>query len=418
MKKLSLILSCAILASGSVFAQKSAVSQAEKDINSLTPNYKAAREALKGALTNPETKDDVKTWYLAGKTEFKAYDQMLGENQVKPGSASDIDMANAIYDGNKYLIAALPMDSVLEIDKKTGEPKLDKNGNKKYKTKYTKEMKSMLFGHINDYSIAGSTFYNEKDYKKAQELWKQFVDLSIAAKGQKDYVQMPDSIIGQLCYYQGVAAYTNQDYADAIKALEMARNYDYDVKDTYDFALVCYSNLQDNDGIIKTAKLAFPKFGKEDTQYVSILINDYINNEKLDDAMSMLDEAIASNPDKAEFYDVKGTICEQMNNMDQALANFQKAIEVDPSYAKGQFNVGRYYYNLAVKKNDEASSDLNTRQLREYFETQVKPLYEQALPYMEKAYKLDPENGDIKYALTNLYYQLGDETKLKAIEGK
>lgn len=418
MKKLSLILSCALLASSAVFAQKSAVSQAEKDINSLTPNYKAARQALSGALTNPETKDDVKTWYLAGKAEFKAYDQMLGENQIKPGSASDLDMANCIYDGNKYLLVALPMDSILEVDKKTGEPKLDKNGNKKYKTKYTKEMKSMLFGHINDYSIAGSTFYNEKDYKKAQELWKQFVDLSIAAKGQKDYIQMPDSIIGQLCYYQGVAAYTNQDYADAIKALEMARNYDYDVKDTYDFALVCYSNLQDNDGIINTAKLAFPKFGKEDSQYVSIIINDCINNNKLDEAMTMLNEAIAANPDKAEFYDVKGTICEQMNDMEKALENFQKAVEVDPSYAKGQFNVGRYYYNLAVKKADEAGSDLNTRQLREYFDKEVKPLYAKALPYMEKAYQLDPDNSDIKYALTNVYYQLGDEAKLKAIEGK
>ena len=419
MKKLILILSCAILSTSAVFAQKSALSQAKKDINgTLPPNYKSARNAINGALTNAETKDNVETWYLAGKIEYTAYDQMLGENQIKPGASSDIDMANAIYNGNKYFEKALPLDSVLEVDNKTGQPKLDKAGNKKYKTKYSKEIKALLYGHLNDLSVAGSTFYDEKDYAKSQELWKKFVDLSIEGKGVKDVIQIPDSIIGQLSHYRGVAGYMNQNYADAIEAFELARKYDYDVKDTYDYALVCYSNLQDNDGIIKTAKLAFPKFGKEDSQYVSILINDYINNDKLDEAITMLDEAIAANPDKAEFYDVKGTICEQRNDMDNAIANFKKSIEIDPTYAKGQFNVGRYYYNIAVKKNDEAASDLTTRQLKEYFENEVKPYYEQALPYMEKAYLYDSENGDIKHALTNLYYQLGDEQKLKEIESK
>lgn len=33
------------------------------------PNFQEARDNIKGALTNPETKDDAKTWYVAGFVE-------------------------------------------------------------------------------------------------------------------------------------------------------------------------------------------------------------------------------------------------------------------------------------------------------------------------------------------------------------
>lgn len=416
MKKLSLILVCAILSTGIAIAQKSAVSQAEKDLTKLEPNFESARKTIKGALTNPETKDDVKTWYVAGWANFAAYDDMLGKNQIKKDAFSKLDMANAIYDAYVYSMKALPMDSIIEINKKTGEPKLDKKGNKKYKTKYSKNILSRVNGHLNDYSVAGQDFYEAKDYNKAQYMWDAFVKTAIKTKNQKDAVQVPDSIIGQLSFYVGVARYMGENYDQATSAFELAREYDYDTKETYDYALACYSNLQNNEKIIETAKLAFPKFGNEDSQYVSILINDYINNEKYEDAKKLLDEAIAANPQKAEFYDVKGTICEQLNDMDNAIANFQKAVEVDPTYAKGQFNVGRYYYNIAVKNNEK--SPTGNREYKEYFEKNIKPYYEQALPYMEKAYQLDSSNGDIKRALENLYYLLGDEAKLNAIEGK
>ena len=44
------------------------------------------------------------------------------------------------------------------------------------------------------------------------------------------------------------------------------------------------------------------------------------------------------------------------------------------------------------------------------------PLLNKALPYMEKAYQLDAENDAAKNILRNIYYQLGDEEKLNALE--
>ena len=155
--------------------------------------------------------------------------------------------------------------------------------------------------------------------------------------------------------------------------------------------------------------------GTEDPQYIKILINDFINNEKLTEAMGLLDEAIAVDPGNAEFYNVKGSLYENQKDMDQALIFYMKALELNPEYSKGQFDVGRYYFNKAIQKNDEIGSLTGAAYQKAVAEDR-NPLFIQALPYLEKAYELDPTNGDIKHALANIYYFLGDDNKLEKLE--
>ena len=44
------------------------------------------------------------------------------------------------------------------------------------------------------------------------------------------------------------------------------------------------------------------------------------------------------------------------------------------------------------------------------------PLLKEALPYMERAYQLDDTNANAKRILSNIYYQLGDEEALQALD--
>ena len=48
-------------------------------------------------------------------------------------------MGNDLLLGYDYFMKALPLDSIVETDK-TGAPKLNKDGSKKIKTKYSKDM--------------------------------------------------------------------------------------------------------------------------------------------------------------------------------------------------------------------------------------------------------------------------------------
>ena len=102
---------------------------------------------------------------------------------------------------------------------------------------------------------------------------------------------------------------------------------------------------------------------------------------------------------------------EHESGIEEALPYFKKAVELAPESSKCLFDLGRYYYNQTVKIQQE-NPNLSGKALS----AKVKPLYEQALPYLEKAYKVDPQNTDAKVALRNIYYQLGDEAKLNEIE--
>ena len=52
------------------------------------------------------------------------------------------------------------------------------------------------------------------------------------------------------------------------------------------------------------------------------------------------------------------------------------------------------------------------------FRKQVIPLYREAMPYMERAHELDPNNDDVTNALRNIYYKLGEGRKLEALDRK
>ena len=414
MKKFALFLICSLFASGMAVAQKGVVDAAEKEIKGFTPNFVNARNNLKPALTNPETKDDARTWFIAGKTEFGYYDQLLGKKQLKQ-PVNDIEMGNALLDGYNYFMTALPLDSVKEKDK-NGNVKLEKDGRPKVKTKYSKDIIGLIAGHFNDFTNVASSFYDAKEYNKAYDAWEIFTTLPKNNMLGKLTPEVADTIIGQIQFFQGIAAWQGGDLKKAVNAFAKARKSGYVKKEAFDYALSFYAGLGDNDGIIAVAKEAFPIFGSEDPQYISIMINDMINNQKFDEATALLDKAIEANPNNAEFYDVKGTLYENKGDMDSAIKFFKQAIEINPEYSKAQFNVGRYYYNLAVKKNEALDKNLSAQAFQKVFENELKPLYLQALPHIEKAYKLDSENSEIKHALRNLYYLLGDEQKLNEIE--
>ena len=73
--------------------------------------------------------------------------------------------------------------------------------------------------------------------------------------------------------------------------------------------------------------------------------------------------------------------------------------------------MGRYYYNKAAQVVDN-NQKLSVKALAK----KVNPIYRQALPYLEKAYEIDPENEDARNALRNIYYKLGDARKLDALD--
>ena len=394
-------------------AQTQLVKDVEKDLAGST-DYAAMREKLKPAFENEESKNDAYTWFVAAKIELKCYDDLYKVRVINPAGVDVAVMGAALLDGYDYLKKALPFDSVPEFDKKTGEPKIDKKtGLQKIKTKYSGKIVSDMAENYNPLNMIVGDLHNGKEYKNAVRAYELCSTLPFESYMKGKLQQPADTIIGELRFYQGVALWQDDNPKDAIGVFELARKLGYTKKEAYDYPLSCAAQIRDEQTIAAIAKEALPVYGKQDSQYIRILINSYLNEKNYAEANKILDQAINDDPQNAEFVNLKGNLVENQVSIDEALPYFKQAVELDPTFARAYYDLGRYYFNKAVKVRDE-----NIDLTGEALDAKVNPFYEQALPYLEKAYELDPEYLDAKNALRSIYYQLGNEAKLNAIENQ
>ena len=415
MKRKSILTLCAIVSLGA-FAQQATVKDVEKAIGGLNPDVNTLVDAankIKSALTNAETKDDAKTWYVAGKANFVIYDKQQTAMMMKQPIDTAL-MGGSVVEGYKYFMAALPLDSVKQLEK-DGSYKLEKDGSIKVKTKYSKEIVNTLVTRHEDFNRAGGLLYDSKRYKEAAEAWGIYSSLPYSGLAPRSKFVVADTILGMTAYYQGIALWQAGNVNDAVVAFANARKLGYKHKEAYDYALSCAAQAKDNVAIVAIAEEAYKEFGGKDIQYLNVLINDKLSKEEFDDAETLINDALKVDANNAELLNLKGLIVENKGNEDAALDEFKKAIEIDNTLAQGYFNAGRIVMKKVVAQQ-KAMETMNRSDYAKAKEEVLIPLLKEALPYMERAYQLDDTNANAKRILSNIYYQLGDEEALQALD--
>ena len=410
LKKITIIFTAVLLLALNVQAQNSAVAEAKKSISGLSmtvDSYNKAFNKLKPALTNDETRNKAETWALANRIKIELYDKYMDNRRV----GKNIDtkaMGYALLDAYDFSLIALKLDTIHVRDKK-GQPVIDKKTKREQvKTKYSKEVVNRLVDHHDNYRLVGSELYNIKDWDGAYKAWDYYCQM--AARSDDPRWIKPDSTLAEVRYYQGIAAWQRGDTIDAVRLFSIARRLGDDRKEAYDYALICLSDLGNESEVVRLAWEAFIKFGTSDPQYIRILINDFINREDYSGANDLIDDALEADPDDDELLNLKGLVVESKEDIYEAFPYYQRCIELNDSNARGLFNVGRFFYNKAMETR--MNSHLYGKKLADL----VNPIYREALPYLEKSYAIDPSNEDVRNALRDIYYKLGEADKLQEIE--
>lgn len=410
MKKFVIIVASCMALAFNATAQRQLIGQAKKDISGLTmtvDSYNKAFNKFKPALTHEETCNHPGTWALANRMMVELFDKY--EDNRRVGKKVDIKaMGHALLDAYDYGLKSLALDTIPVLDKK-GNPVIDKKTKRpKVKTRFSKEVIGRLLDYHDNYRIIGSELYNVKDWDGAYKAWDDYCQM--AARTDNPRWIKPDSIVAEVRYYQGIAAWQRADTIDAVRLFSIARHSGYKHKEAYDYALVCLSDLGNEAEVVKLAWEAFLKFGTSDPQYIRILINDYLSKEDFSGANDLIDDALEAKPNDDELLNLKGLIIENQEDIYQAFPYYQRCIELNDSNASGLFNVGRYFYNKAMETRQ--NSMLTGKKLANL----VNPIYREALPYLEKSYAINPRNVDVRNALRDIYYKLGEADKLQQIE--
>ena len=410
MKRTTIIFSIIVMLAFGAAAQRANIAEVKKAISGLTmtvDSYNKAFKKLEPALANDETRNRAETWALANRIKIELYDKYMDNRRV--GKKIDAKlMGHALLDGYDYSLIALKLDTVYILDNK-GEKIIDKKSKRpKVRTKYSKDIANRMLDHHDDFRLVGSELYNVKDWNGAYQAWEAYCQL--AARTDDPRWNKPDSLVSEVRYYQGIAAWQKADTLDAVRLFEVARNSGYDHKEAFDYALVCLNDMGKEQEVVKLAWEAFIKYGTSDPQYIRILINSYLAREDFSGANDLLDDAMAANPNDDELLNLKGLVVESKEDIYEAFPYYQRCIELNDSNALGLFNVGRYFYNKAQETRQ------NSRLYGKKLADLVNPMYREALPFLEKSYAINPNNPDLVNALRDIYYKLGEADKLQAIE--
>ena len=385
------------------FAQKKAVNEAQSIAKGTNANYDEARGLVKGALENAETKEDPKTWYVAGYVEDQQFSaermkQVLGQQPNEPV------MYTALMNILPYFEKAYELDQL-------------PNEKGKVKPKYTKDLKGILGANHVYYVNAGAYYFDEKDYQKAYNAFEQYIKIANMPMFKGEKTAERDSQFMTVQYYSAIAATQLDNPQLAISTLNRAKDTEFKQNEVYQYLAYEYEQLQDSVNLEKILSEGFAKF-PEEKYFLMYLINIYIYSDRNEQALQYLETAIQQEPNNAQLYTVRGRVYESgLKDMAKAEESFKKALEVDPNSTEALSSSGRVYYNQGVNKLQEANM-INDAKLYQEEAEKAKGFFKQALPYFEKVHQADPQDKEAMTALRSIYYNLNMNAEFDAMDAK
>ena len=408
MKK-SLFLAALVLISAGCFAQKNPlVKKAKNYAMAETPDFSAARAAIAEAL---EAEPTAETYYWAGMIGYQEmtqenYNQMMGKgvNQAKAGAA--------VEESYNYWLKADELAMIPTLDKK-GREVVDlktRNNIAKKMLEYYKQQELVKYGiYLNE----------QKDFEGAYNAFKKHISIPELAMMQDPKLQkeMPrDTTYTQYKYYAAIFAVQSELHPEAIALLEEMKDGDYEAISVNQFLYQEYVAVKDTANFVATLQNAVTRFPQE-PWFLQNLINYYIFSGQEQVAVEYLAQAIAREPNVAQYHHIKGNLDESLGNYDEALKDFDEALRCDPTLADAMAGKGRVYYNQAVKMNEAAALINDNKEYKKALE-EMNEVFRKSLPFFEEAHKMAPEERQYMQILKGLYYRFHMDAEYNAINEK
>jgi len=320
------------------------------------------------------------------------------------------------------------LDKVKELEKEESAAWLEAFG-------YNETEKNALFGYYPiQQSIYDSLFNKAVQAYQADDLVEASKDFQLAFKVK------PDTLAALYAVYSSynqdepkldvVKEYSREliklDYPDAtpytfIANIDMtqANEMMLDAKTKADSAKAM-TKLEGVLDVLNEGREAFP----DNTDLLNMAINIYIKTDKVDEAISSMEEAAAKNPEDKQLFFNLGVLYDRAENVEKSVENYKKAIEIDPEYYDALFNVGATYFSKGNKMVVESEGMKDMRgNYEEGKEEEGKKMraegeefLSKAAPYFEKIHEMQPDERQPLEILGRIYSVTeSNEDRLKEI---
>lgn len=327
--------------------------------------YDEAKEAIELAIWNDKTSRWPRTYYAKG---------LLCQMAYEGGKKTNLypDQLFVAYDA---------YEKALELD---------------VRERLHNSIKQKYYLLANDFIKLGQELYTKKDYSASLQAFE-----SALLIGKSELISAKTDT--NLVYNTAMAAYKSENLDKAILYLTGLHEDAYSTNVTL---LLATTFMEAGDSIRGEEVLneGIVLYHYDET-LVMYLVNLLVDSGSLGTALEIIDRAVKASPENSRFHWAKGLIYRRMNNYEEAIKSFLKAVELSPDQAALCYHLGVCYYNMGIELRESA---LKIDENNEYLEIREQYLekFKEAVEWLKLSYELDPENEETVSKLYQLYYQL------------
>lgn len=345
-----------------------------------------ALKVVESAIQNPETANNPKAWYYKGWIHKEIF-------KKKGGVDTDFNI------------------------RRTGVEAFSKSISYDTKGEFKHDCTKLIHFLCTSLYNEGTDYFNEKKYKEAIVSFEEYVnDISKLSVDSTDV---------SAYFYLGYSFHQEKNEVKAKKYLEKCLILKYEDAIVYDFLAHIYDKEGKTVESLKIIETGANKFPNDKGIAISI-VNLMMKQQKNKEAIPRIEKAIKLDPKSIDLYLVMGTACERMSGLepakktdylDKAKNSYTKVLSMDSTIFMANYNLGIILYNTAVEKINDQSYDIDILALDDVL-NQTTTLFKNALPYLERAHRLKPDNKNTLIALEGIYVHVQAEDKLAKIRAK
>lgn len=376
MKRLIMILAIALIGT-SMMAQKSERTNAF--MYNKNGQYDKAREAIDKAVEHEKTIGDSKTWMYRG---------LIYLNLVFSEDFANLD--------DKALEKSLvSFQKAKELDP---EDKLKQAG----------EIDPRIEVISQQYFSEAVELFNAQDYTKASDNFKKSYEVA-------KIINKVDTLA---LLNAGLSAVRGENYKVSLDYYSKLIEIGFNEPDVYRNMAAAHRGMGNNEEMMKSIASGREKY-PNDAGLMLEEINAYLALGQGAKVVDDLKELVVQDPENYSIFFVLGTIYgdetnKEMYSLEVASGYYEEAIKLNPEYYDAIYNLGALYINESNKLQIIAN-DLPLTATKEYekITEEANVIIRKALPHLEKAFELQPENQETVQVLKSIYARFKMDDKLK-----
>ncbi len=427
MKNQFLILLLTVSFLGNVISQdlEKDVKKADKYVGLYLLDPKSSKDKLLEAkliidsvYMNPAVTNAYKTWLVRG----KVYNELAAVDN----SLLVINSRAKLMNKDAALISFQALDKALGLAVKSFE-----KGD-------VLDIMQELSQYLNNFA---SSAYNNQKYGDAYQNFEAVLKINqrMLENKRKPILSSEDDINRQK-YIVAVCALSANEQSVATKYFEELEAVNFN--DSTNSGAVVYESLYNayngKDSVkaekyLMTGRQKFPN----ESNLLFAEINYYLKKGKLADLIEKLKLAIAKEPNNLSIYATLGNVYDNLCQKEWEMGNMSKGeeylnesnkyydvvLEKDPNNANALYSKGALYYNRAALVSKEANklaNDYSKEGTKKYNEkrAEIEALFDKALPFFEKADKVEGNDVNTLIALKEIYAKKGQFDKSNEIKAR